>query len=192
MGCLALRLTEGYRRGKSPSLRAIAKELNSSETRLRYLLEAADAPPLDRISARLEGLSTRELVRRSKQAKSKVKAKEKEMLEAKQKTDAIEASKKICDWLKTFAKKAYGETIIDEARRHLEEARLNRQIPQNVKRPNLPLSEIIEKCRPTPCKDIADEAWLAAWLGHWTFIAFPDARVRDMALNLALDKQITG
>lgn len=38
--------------------------------------------------------------------------------------------------------------------------------------------------------EIADDAWYAAWLGHWTFFAMPNALFRDKALSLALRRQI--
>jgi hypothetical protein len=54
-----------------------------------------------------------------------------------------------------------------------------------------PVSQIIERAKPPALTEdhIDIVAWFAQWLCKWSFFAFPDADMRDAALDLARQKQ---
>lgn len=38
--------------------------------------------------------------------------------------------------------------------------------------------------------EIGEISWYADWLARWSFYAFRDGLVRDMALNIAIESQV--
>jgi transposase len=102
------------------SYRKLAKALNSSESLLRHLNKAAQAPALDQILARKGKISTRELVRRSKAAEAARASKAQEALECERNLASKKVRKAICGWLEEEGfPGAYGEQIVDEELRKL-------------------------------------------------------------------------
>src|ERR1035438_7742670 len=80
------------------SIRKIAAQLHLSESLLRHLLQALQAPACDRDLARQGKISTNELVRRAKAGlRRSVKRRETSVLDRAQETR--EATDLICDWL---------------------------------------------------------------------------------------------
>jgi hypothetical protein len=177
------------------SLRSLAKALNCSESSLRHLNLAAQAPAHDQALARQGKISTRELARRAKEATAQQLANEREIVQGQQTEAAQQGSRIICDWLeKENHWPSHGEAIIDEARMILFGAERNGTLPEAPPPPlGTPVAEIIRRCQPRPeTNEDFDVARYARWLAIWAFHAFPDTVIRDRALNLALDKQIRG
>ena len=176
------------------STRTLAQALGCSATRIRNLIAADRAPLEDRFLARNGEISTRELLRRSKQAEAKRKAKDGAVLDKKRTTDAQKGAKVICEWLGTklgFA--GSREQVIDETRRILDRERANGTLPQSaLPAANASVETIIERTRPPwyPNADAESQALYADWLARWAFFAFPDEVVRDQALNIALDREM--
>lgn len=181
---------------KGVSLREIAGELKCSESRLRYLFEAAEAPPADLLRARKGLISTRELVRRSRAAKAVRAAKDNEKEELERRKAVQKGCHTICNWLKEENQSgAHGEAIAEEARQILAEAERDGKLPKaQFPREDMPLEEIILRCRPPEFvnADVGSVGWYAAWLARWAFFAFPSSVVRHQTLNLAWDVQIKG
>ncbi len=174
------------------SLRALAKELNSSESQLRHLLTALQAPAEDRLLAQQGKISTNELVRRARAAGARRSAKHREALALQTIQDASEACRKICQWLiEEGIPRSYGEQIVAEAREKLAGAELTRKMPRDAAPPDMPVGGIIRKCRPAgPKPDDAELiSWMARWLALWAAYAYTDAEVRLQALDLALEAQ---
>ncbi len=181
---------------KGISLREIAGELKCSATRLRNLLEAAEAHQADLLLARKGQISTRELVRRSRAAKANRAAEDKGKLELERMKAAQTGCEIICDWLKEENRSgAHGERIIGDARRDLAEVEQDGKLPKAPPPPKgMPIEEIIRRSRPPEFvnADVGSAGWYAQWLARWAFYVFPSSVVRHRALNLALDVQIKG
>ena len=100
------------------SIRKIAAQLQLSESLLRHLLQALQAPSSDRDLARQGKISTNELVRRAKAAglhRSPDNNSEARELERVQETR--EAADLICDWLAERGQQgSYGKQILKEVR----------------------------------------------------------------------------
>jgi len=147
------------------------------------------------LNARQGGLSIRELVRRSRaaaalEAQTSGEARKRDLLKA-----AQDGSKLICDWLETEGwQVAFGVPIINEARRHLAMAEEDGKLPISRTQPDTPVAKIIERLRPdaTIHEDIGSVGWYAAWLARWAYFVMPYANIRHKALNIVLDKQISG
>ena len=181
-------------RGKT-SLRALANRLPCSESHLRNLVCAGQAPLADRILASRGEISTRELMRRSKAASKTRAAAEAESLDRKRTQDAQKWCEVICEWLKTecwFC--SQGEVIVDEARRELFQAECAGELPQGGPAKDLMIQEIIQRSRPPrpQLDEFSEIAWYGTWLGRWTYFAIADTVVRDRALGLAWHKLIKG
>jgi transposase-like protein len=175
------------------SLHKLAKALGCAESLLRRLLQALQASPQDQELARHGKLSTNELVRRGKAAEARHAVKDREEREIKRMQAAQKGCEDICDWLQeNEIKGAYGEQIVDEARRLLAIAEQNGKLPPRQAPPNTPLAEIIQRMElpQSSNSDISFVGRFADWLVRWAYFAMPDSLVRDRALNLALDKQI--
>jgi len=181
---------------KGISFREIAKELKCSESRLRYLLQAAEAPAADLLLARKGRITTRELVRRSGAAKASRMAEDKDKEELERTKAAKKGCESVCKWLNEETRSgAYGEAIISEARRILAMAEQDGKLPRVQSPPaDMPLEEIVGRCRPPESinTDVGSVSWYADWLARWAFFAFPSSVIRHRALNLALDWQIRG
>jgi hypothetical protein len=174
------------------SVRTLAKTLGFSESLLRHLLTALQAPAEDRYLAQQGKITTNELVRRAKAAGVRRGARHREALALQHIEDAREASRKICQWLvEERIPGSYGEQIVTEARRQLAVAELTRKLPKGAAPPDLPVAGIIRKCRPAgPKPDNAElVSWIARWLALWAAYAFTDPDVRLQALDLALEIQ---
>jgi transposase-like protein len=162
------------------SIRKIAAQLQLSESLLRHLVQALQAPSSDRDLARQGKISTNELARRAKAAGTRCSPQH------------SEATDLICDWL--LQTKLHGpsrEMIVDEVQRkfrNMKEAGLQ---PSAIALPGMPVSQIIKRAKPPALTDgrIDIVAWFAQWLCKWSFFAFPDEDVRDAALHLAAQKQ---
>ena len=174
------------------SIRELAREINCSESLLRHLLIAIQAPAEDRLLARQGKISTNELVRRARAAGIRRTGKELESREFARTQASIRGSKTICDWLiEQKWSGGFGEQILCEAQRDLALAERTDQFPKDAAPADMPVTKIIQRCRPTvPITDaILPLAWFGRWLARWVFYAFTDAGVRYRALELALEVQ---
>ena len=81
------------------SYRKLARALNCSESLLRHLDIAAQAPVLDQALARKGKITTRELVRRSKTAKTALESMELAAAEVKRAKSIQPVGDAICEWL---------------------------------------------------------------------------------------------
>jgi lambda repressor-like predicted transcriptional regulator len=167
------------------SVRTLAKALGFSESLLRHLLTALQAPREDRLLARRGEITTNELVRRAKAAEAQRVAEHNAQ-------EARKGCRVICDWIRSEGiSGSYGESIVTEARRLLAVAESNRKLPKGAVPPDMPVSEIIQRCKPAgPEPDNAEfSSWAAHWLFLWTFYSMPDSDIRLQAIDLALEKQ---
>jgi lambda repressor-like predicted transcriptional regulator len=174
------------------TLRELAKALNCSESLLRHLLAALQAPPEDRFLARQYKISINELVRRAKAAGIRRSSTLREARELGRAQAARQGSRKICDWLASEnLQGGYGAQIVDDARRLFAQAEQTGKFPKDAAPPDMPTEQIIQRCRPAELMNdsITFIAWYAWWLVLWTFYAFTDSWVRDTALELALNEQ---
>ncbi len=173
-------------------IRELARKLNCSDSLLRRLLKAIEAPIEDCLLARQLKISTSELVRRARAARTRRTDKQHEAREFERAKDSIRGSKTICDWLtQERMSGAYGEQIVCEAQRDLAIAERTNQLPKDAAPADLSVAQIIRKFRPpVPTTDANNfVAWFACWLARWAFFAFTDSDVRYRALELALDTQ---
>ena len=173
------------------SIRKIADQLHLSESLLRHLLQALQAPASDLDIARQGKISTNELVRRAKS--TSLRRSEDRPGEALARAQEIpEAADLICGWL--LQTQLYGparEMIVKEVKRNflmLKEAGLH---PSVAAPSDKHASQIIEQTKPPALTDdrIDMIAWFARWLCRWSIFAFPNEDVRDNALGLALERQ---
>lgn len=119
--------------GQKVSLRKLAKELGCSASLLRNLDKAAQAPQKDIDLARKGQISTRELVRRAREAKAVRKTQDREAAAAQRAKEALAGCDLICNWIeKEEILSVYGENIIDETRRILAENEANGTLPKIV------------------------------------------------------------
>src|SRR5664279_3866607 len=102
------------------STRAIALQLHVSESLLRHLLQALQAPIEDRFNAQKRNTSTNELARKAKAAGIRRSSMHREALEFERTQASLKGCRAICDWLaEEGVPGSYGEQIVDEARRQL-------------------------------------------------------------------------
>jgi transposase-like protein len=167
------------------SLCALAKALNCSPSLLRHLLTALQASREDRSLAQQGKISTNELVRRAKAAEAQRVAEHNA-------EEARNGCRVICDWIGSERiSGSYGESIVTEARRLLAVAESNSKLPKGAASPDIPVAEIIKRCKPKgPRPDNAEfSSWIARWLARWAFYSMPDSDVRLQAIDLALEYQ---
>ncbi len=172
--------------------RGLANALNCSEALIRYLKPLTEALPEEKRLARLGKISTRELKRRiaerkTEEANKKEQAAEFACLEA-----AHRGADHILQWSNKEEKIAYpyAEQIVLEARRKLREAERD-GLPKEKAPAGLSVSEIIRHCDravPATTDDVNFIERYANWLALWAYHAMPDARVRDEALDIALEE----
>lgn len=181
-------------RRSGTSIRQIARELERSESTLRHLLKTLEASADDQDLARRKQISTSELIRRGQVASLKRAEQHREMLEIKREESARKAADLICNWIcEQHICGPDGELIIDEVRSKLDtlkDAGL-RPHPLLARYRNSTMTQIIELSRPTEQAndDLPIDAHYVTWLLIWVCAAFPDAQVRDKALELALKRQ---
>ena len=174
------------------SLRELAKTLNCSDSLLRRLRAALQAPLADRLLLRQGKISTNELVRCSKAAGIRRSSMHRETREFERTQASRQACRTICGWLAAEQMSGpYCEQIVDEARRQLAIAGMTGKFPKDAAPPDMPAEEIIQCCRPPQAgiNELSSTAWFGAWLARWTYYAFTDTTVRDTALDLALEEQ---
>lgn len=184
------------REDQKVSLPTLAKELGCSLTHVRDLYTAASAPFADRFLARQRKISTRELVRRARDAKAAAEAQRRSSAEAKRTKEAEAASKLIFDWLAEEKKEllgSVGECIISNARHILADAEQKGKLPLVPAPPTeMSAKEVMNRLRPPRLinDEVGSPGWYAQWLARWTFYVFPNPLIRHKALNIALDAQI--
>jgi len=174
------------------STRAIALQLHVSESLLRHLLHALQAPIEDRFLAKKRKTSTNELVRKARAAGIRRSSKHREALEFERTQASLRGCRAICDWLvKEDIPGSYGEQIVEEARRKLALAEEGKRLPRDAAPPDMPTAMIIQRCRPAEPKTdaISFVAWFAHWLALWAAYSMTDSWVRYNAIELALEKQ---
>ena len=175
------------------SIRKIAAQLRLSESLIRHLLQALQAPDCDQDLALQGKISTNELARRAKAAdlhRSPDNNSEARELERVQETR--EAADLICDWLAERGQQgSYGKQILKEVRHEFAFREQDGSLPLCPKHAETPLHKIILRSKPDrPINDNAAAiSWHHEWLFRWTYHAFPDKDIRDAALELALQMQ---
>src|ERR1035437_2381000 len=160
------------------STRQIALHLNVSESLLRHLLQALQAPIEDRFLAHKRKTSTNELVRQARAAGIRRSSMHREALEFERTQASIRGCKTICNWLAVEDIPAsYGEQIVEEARRTLAIAEENNTLPRDAAPADMPVVEIIQRYRPDEPKTdaISFVAWFVHWLSLWGAYSMPDS-----------------
>jgi hypothetical protein len=174
------------------SIRQIAAQLQLSESLLRRLLLSLQAPAADRALARQGKISTNELVRCARVAEIRHTSKYREALELERAKETRRGSDLICKWLlQTELNGPCCEMIVDEVRRNFHNMKQAGRHPSVVAPPDTPVTEIIERTKPSNLVDDGIDiiGWFVQWLCRWSFFAFPDEKIRDNALDLALQRQ---
>jgi hypothetical protein len=174
------------------STRKVAAELHLSESLLRHLLLALQAPASDRDLARQGKITTNELARRAKAVGLLRLPDNSEAIELERVQATRIATDLICDWLAKHGQQgSYGKQILEEVRREFASRELDGSLPLCPKHAETPLHKIILRSKPgRPIDDNATAIrWHHEWLFRWTYHAFPDKDIRDAALDLALQKQ---
>ncbi len=167
--------------------RTLAKSLHKSEGLIRHLRILNDALPREKQLAREGELSTRKLVR-IVEARRRRKENHQKAIEADSRiVESLRASKEIVNWLGKSFLPAYAEQLIDEARRLLAAATETDTLPKDRAPDGMTITEIIDRCdsKVPRADDSLSLARSACWLALWTFFGYPDANVRDKALDLA-------
>jgi hypothetical protein len=173
--------------------REIAFHLNCSESLLRHLLTALQAPPEDRYLGRRGKISTNELARRTRAAGTRRAAKHREAREFERTQAALQGCKTICDWLQSEGlSNSDGGQIVDEAQRQLANTELTSTFPKVTTQPDMPTGQIIQSCQPTGANfsGLSSIVWFGTWLAIWSYYSMTDPRVRSQAIDLALNEQI--
>jgi hypothetical protein len=165
--------------------------LNNSESLLRHLLKALQAPIEDSYLARKGKISTRELTRRAKAAGTRRAATHHEQIELERAKESLQGCRTICNWLIAEGTPgSYGKQIVDETRCLFAKAEQDGKFPKGAAPTDMPTPEIIQRCQPAEVKNdssfIARYVW---WLALWIFYSMTDVIVRDHALELALETQ---
>ena len=174
------------------STRQIALQLHVSESLLRHLLKALQAPIEDRFLAQKRKTSTNELVRRARTEGIRRSNMHRETVEFERSQASLKGCRTICNWLaEQRISGSYGEQIVEEARRTLAIAEENKTLPRDAAPHDMPTATIIQQCRPAEPKTdaISFVAWFARWLALWTAYSMVDSWVRYKAIELALETQ---
>ncbi len=172
--------------------RELEKALDISESLIRHLKPLVEALPEEKQQARRREISTRELKRRIADRKAAKAYKQEQSAEHARLKAAHQGFKHIMHWFNEDEKIAYpqAEQIVLEARRKLREAERD-GLPKEKAPAGLSVSEIIRHCDravPATTDDVNFIERYANWLALWAYHAMPDARVRDEALDIALDE----
>jgi hypothetical protein len=131
------------------------------------------------------------LVRRGSAAGIRRTAKHREAIEFKRTKASVKACKIICEWLaQENLSGGYGEQILCEAQHQLAAAEQANRLPKGAAPADMPVSQIIQKCKPRKAYD-ADNlvARYAYWLALWAYYAITDSGIRCRAVELALNAQ---
>jgi hypothetical protein len=174
------------------SIRKIAAGLKFSDSNLRHLLLTLEAPAEDQLLARHNPVSIREMVRRGKAAAREHDVRRTETFERKRAEAARNGATAICNWLIEIGLTGPScEQIIEEVRREFAQREQDGSLPPPPARHRLAIKELIQRSKPkSPIPDdAASISWYHQWLFRWTFCAFPDAFVKDEALDIALQQQ---
>lgn len=173
------------------SIRRIAAQLQISESLLRHLLQALQAPASDQDLARQGKISTNELVRRAKAASLCPSPDNSEALELERVRETREAANTICNWLAERGQQgSYGKQILKGVRHEFAFREQDGSLPL-CPHAETPLHKVILRSKPDrPIDDNATAiCWHHEWLFRWAYHAFPDRGIRDTALDLALQMQ---
>ncbi len=181
------------------SWRSLAKALGCSESILRRLDRLAQASASLLSLVEHNKISTWEALRRVESEKKARAAEDQRALDQKRNKAAENAAVVICNWLEERKMwPAHRENTLEETRRIFAMNEANGTLPKFTAPEGTPLARIIERTRPNPPKadpepiEVGSVAWYADWLARWTFFAFPDGFVRDLAIGLALNAEIRG
>ena len=166
--------------------RTLARSLNVSEALVRHLAIANEARPEEKQLARQGRLSTNQLVKLVKVRRKQTADVQREAEAEKGAVAARRGAKVITSWLAGKLQSAYAEQVIDEARHRLAEAEAAGKLPKFRAPKGMKVSEIIRRLEPKPsADDVSFVDRYAHWLARWSFFAFPNAEVRDRALDHA-------
>ncbi len=176
--------------------RGLANALNCSEALIRHLKPLVEALPEEKRLARLGKISTRELKRRIAERKTEKANKKEQTAEFARLEAAHRGADHIQQWSNKEEKIAYpyAEQIVLEARRKLREAERDGKLPKEKAPAGVPVPEIIRRCDravPATTDDVNFIERYANWLVLWAYHVMPDARVRDEALDIALNELMT-
>lgn len=173
--------------------RKVAEALNCSESLIRHLKPLSEALLEEKQLARLGKISTRELRRRIAERKAEKAHKKEQAGEQARLQAAREGAEHILRWFNEEEKIGYphAEQIVLEARRKLREAERDGTLPNEKAPAGLPVSAIIRRCdlAVPPCTD--DVSFIERYanvLVLWTYHVIPDGRVREKALDMALNE----
>ena len=176
------------------TLRAIASQLNCSQSLLSHLVRATQAPVEDRELARCGEISTRELARRAGSSGTRPTSTQREAVAFDRERAATQASQIITRWL-DFEKVANTDRdrVINHAQSHLLNADKSVVSPLGAHLPDIPIDEVIRLFRPVHLETDGDRsvAWFAEWLAQWTLYGIFDDGVRARALELAWSLNVT-
>jgi hypothetical protein len=147
---------------------------------------------INQLLARHNPVSIREMVRRGKAAAREHDVRRTETFERKRAEAARNGATAICNWLIEIGLTGPScEQIIEEVRREFAQREQDGSLPPPPARHRLAIKELIQRSKPkSPIPDdAASISWYHQWLFRWTFCAFPDAFVKDEALDIALQQQ---
>ena len=175
--------------------RGLADALSCSEPLIRYLKPLVEALPEEKRLARLGKISTRELKRRIAERKAEKAHKQEQAAEQARLEAAHQGFRHIMHWFNKEEKIAYphAEQIVLEARRKLREAERDGKLPKEKAPAGMPVPEVIRRCNravPATTDDVSFIEGYACWLALWSYHAMPDSRVRDNALDIALNELV--
>jgi hypothetical protein len=175
--------------------RGLANALNCSEALIRHLKPLVEALPEEKRLARLGKISTRELKRRIAERKAEKANKKEQAAEFACLEAAHRGAYHTLQWFNKEEKIAYpyAEQIVLEARRKLREAERDGTLPTEKAPAGFSVSKIIRLCDlvvpPSP-DDVSFMERYANWLSLWSYHAMPDGRVREKALDIALNELV--
>ena len=180
---------------KDLSGRELAKALDCGESLIRHLKPLAEALPEEKRLARQGKISTLELKRRITERRAQKMHTAAEAVEQARLEAARRGADDILQWFNNEEKIAYpyAEQIILETRRKLREAERDGTLPTEKAPAGLPVSEIIRRCGlqiPACTDDINFVERYALWLALWGYHAMPDGRIREKALDIALNELV--
>jgi hypothetical protein len=174
------------------STREIAFHLNCSESLLRHLLTALQAPQDDRDLALCGEISTNELARRARATGARHIAKNGEAREFERAQTEFQEYTAICAWLQSERmSRSDCKKIINEARRQLATSKLTRKLPGVLPPPDMPTDGIIQWRRPSESvlNELPSIALLGLWLAVWINSSIADPWVRLQTIELAFNDQ---
>jgi hypothetical protein len=170
------------------SRRTLASALSISEKQIRNLVSVAAAPGFLKQKVRQGTMSTRALLLKAKSLSNKKIEAEKQQQFDNLEQIALVRSQDVISWIKqekiSFA---HGEQIVDEARMNIISCQEQGCLPAIGGPVKIPVSEIIEKCRPILAKADFFMYQLGRWLTRWVWYAIGDVNGVLRTLDLAWD-----